>query len=195
MRDRIPTFKPCPMAGDVATPIIQEHYKELIDAEVSIVWLTTHKTMQSKGRPLHCKILKISELGRHLLYRTDQEAVDVAIVLPVLEEISERANSVALTRVPRNISHCDPDSAQNQLVSPLLVSPVVAFATPTYPVTGPVSVRFPVPVVLVVSLHRSITLWAMPTPYRLKILLAPLSQAAVMSPPFVANGNPVMLSM
>ena len=90
-------------------------------------------------------------------------AVLKLIVLPVLDEITVvRASSVALTRVPRNTSHCAPASAQNHPVSPSLVSPE---ATVTKPVTAPVSVRFPVPVVLVVSLQRSMTLWAMPTPY------------------------------
>ena len=84
------------------------------------------------------------------------------IVLPVLDESTVvRASSVALMRVPRNTSHCAPASAQNHPVSPLLVRPVAAFAILTNPDTAPVSVRFPVPVELVVSLHRSMTLCAM----------------------------------
>jgi hypothetical protein len=80
------------------------------------------------------------------------------IVLPVLDEISDRDNVAEFTRVPRNTSHSVPFSAQNQLVSPLLVR---EDAMDTHPAAGPVSVRFPVPVELVVSLQRSITLCVM----------------------------------
>ena len=90
-------------------------------------------------------------------FTLDREAADA-----VLDEINDRDNVVEFTRVPRNTSHCVPASAQNQLVSPLAARPYVASITPTYPDTGPARVRFPVPAVLVVSLHRSMTLWAMP---------------------------------